>query len=243
MYSSHLHYFPATAPFFVLGAAVLAGLFILVQLGLLRYAYMRLGLDSRVAMLVLFCSLLGSYVNVPLAHLAGEQVAPGFETDMFGIPYAFPDDVDWSGTIVAANVGGAIIPMLLSIYLLARNQIWGVGVITAAIVAIVVNHFSQIVPGLGIAVPIVAPPLVTVVTALLLSRRFAAPLAYAGGSLGTLIGADLMNLPSLPGIGTPIVSIGGAGTFDGIFLTGIVAVLLASLLPVPAQPTPAGVRQ
>jgi uncharacterized membrane protein len=70
---------------------------------------------------------------------------------------------------------------------------------------------------------------VTALTALLIARRGAAAVAYAGGSLGTLIGADLLNLGAVRGLGTPIASIGGAGTFDGIFLTGIVAVLLASL--------------
>jgi uncharacterized membrane protein len=54
-------------------------------------------------------------------------------------------------------------------------------------------------------------------------------LAYISGSLGTLIGADLLNLDKLQGLGAPIASIGGAGTFDGIFLTGIVAVLMASI--------------
>jgi uncharacterized membrane protein len=63
--------------------------------------------------------------------------------------------------------------------------------------------------------------------ALLLSRRFAGPLAYVGGSLGTLIGADLLNLDKLHGLGAPVASIGEAGTFDGIF---IVAVLLAGLV-------------
>ena len=44
-----------------------------------------------------------------------------------------------------------------------------------------------------------------------------------------LIGADLLNLDKLRGLGTPVLSIGGAGTFDGIFMTGIMAVLLAGL--------------
>jgi Protein of unknown function (DUF1614) len=57
-----------------------------------------------------------------------------------------------------------------------------------------------------------------------------AGLAYAGGTLGTLLGADLVNLPKVRRLGAPVVSIGGAGTFDGVFITGIVAVLLASLL-------------
>jgi uncharacterized membrane protein len=63
----------------------------------------------------------------------------------------------------------------------------------------------------------------------LLSRINTAPLAYISGSMGTLIGADLTNLDKVQGIGAPVASIGGAGTFDGIFLTGILAVLLAGL--------------
>jgi uncharacterized membrane protein len=46
------------------------------------------------------------------------------------------------------------------------------------------------------------------------------------GTLGTLIGADLTNFGRIRGLGAPIASIGGAGTWDGVFLTGIVAVLL-----------------
>jgi uncharacterized membrane protein len=56
-----------------------------------------------------------------------------------------------------------------------------------------------------------------------------APLAYVSGSLGVLIGADLFNLEKIRGLGAPVASIGGAGTFDGVFLTGIIAVLFVSL--------------
>jgi len=65
---------------------------------------------------------------------------------------------------------------------------------------------------------------------LLLSRAYAAPLSYISGSLGTLLGADILNLWRVRDLGAPVVSIGGAGTFDGIFLTGIISVLLVSLV-------------
>jgi uncharacterized membrane protein len=87
------------------------------------------------------------------------------------------------------------------------------------------------VRGIGIAVPLYVPPLAAAATGLLLSRRYAAPLAYIAGTLGTLIGADLLNLGKIQGLGAPVASIGGAGTFDGIFLTGILSVLLTSLVP------------
>ncbi|MGO9443606.1 MAG: DUF1614 domain-containing protein, partial [Thiobacillaceae bacterium] len=69
----------------------------------------------------------------------------------------------------------------------------------------------------------------TAIVAVTLSRRRAAPLAYISGSLGTLIGADLLNLGKIQGLGAPIASIGGAGTFHGIFLTGQLAVVFASM--------------
>ncbi len=85
------------------------------------------------------------------------------------------------------------------------------------------------IPGVGVTVPIFVPPLVTAIVAMLLSREDAAPIAYVSGSLGTLIGADIMNLGDINAIGAPMASIGGAGTFDGIFVTGVLAVLLAGL--------------
>jgi uncharacterized membrane protein len=83
---------------------------------------------------------------------------------------------------------------------------------------------------------------VTAVVSVLLAYapEKAAPLAYISGSLGTLIGADLLNLDRINGLGAPVASIGGAGTFDGIFITGIIAVLLASITgpwPRPASET------
>jgi uncharacterized membrane protein len=104
------------------------------------------------------------------------------------------------------------------------------------ILLLVIHWMADPVPGLGIAVPVFMPGLVTAVVALLLSRKDAPPVAYIAGGLGTLIGADLTNLDKVRGLGAPVASIGGAGTFDGIFLTGILAVLLASLYtPRPAH--------
>jgi uncharacterized membrane protein len=126
----------------------------------------------------------------------------------------------------------------MSLYLLATHEIWGKGLLATAIVALAMHWMANPVPGLGIAVPVFMPVLVTAIVAVILSRREAAPLAYIAGSLGTLIGADLTNLDKVRGLGAPVASIGGAGTFDGIFLTGILAVLLASLYSRPPRPQP-----
>jgi uncharacterized membrane protein len=122
-----------------------------------------------------------------------------------------------------------VIPGLLSLYLMAKNGLWIRGLLATAGVAVVCNAMAEPVAGIGIAVPIFIPPIAAAIVAILLSRDQAAPLAYIGGSLGTLIGADLLNLDKLQGLGAPVASIGGAGTFDGIFVTGVLAVLLAGL--------------
>jgi uncharacterized membrane protein len=143
------------------------------------------------------------------------------------VPRIVPTIVGSPHVILAVNVGGAVIPTLLSIYLLSKNQLWGRGLIAIACVAMICHALAQPIRGVGIGLPIFVAPLVAVIIAAVISWRNAASLAYAGGSLGVLIGADLLNLDKLQGLGAPVLSIGGAGTFDGIFVTGMMAVLLA----------------
>jgi uncharacterized membrane protein len=73
------------------------------------------------------------------------------------------------------------------------------------------------------------PPLVSAGLAILLARDNPAPVAFISGTLGTLIGADLLNWPNFKKLGAHMISIGGAGVFDGIFLAGILAVLISSI--------------
>lgn len=223
------YYLPITAPFFIILVAAFALLVILIEINVLRYAFERLGVSSGTAYLLLLATLFGSYVNIPVWHFPGQVVQSGEEVVFFGMHYVVPVVEHQPGTIIAVNVGGALIPTALSLYLLAKYDLWTPGIITVVVVAILVHMLAQPVRGVGIAVPTLVPPIVTALTALVVARRHVAAVAYAGGSLGTLIGADLLNLGAVRGLGAPVASIGGAGTFDGIFLTGIVAVLLASL--------------
>ena len=227
MHPSNLHFFPLALPF-VLGLFLLIGLLIgLIEVGVLKYAYTKIGVDPRYVFLLLLLSLLGSYVNIPVAHLPGEQVVTDRVITYFGMRYIIPIVQEWPGTVIAINLGGAVIPTLLSLYLLGKHRLYRSGILGIVIITAVVHGLATPVPGIGIAVPTFIPPLVATGTAWVLQRRSAPPLAYIVGSLGTLIGADLLNLGQIQGLGAPVASIGGAGTFDGIFLTGILAVLLA----------------
>jgi uncharacterized membrane protein len=227
-----------TPGLFSILVVILAGLILLIQLRILRYAYMRLGVGPGIALLLLFGSLIGSYFNIPVTVLPGSPVRSGEIVDFFGMRYVVPVVVRWPGTVLAVNVGGAVIPTLMSAYLVVRYQLWFKAALAIIAIAFVIHTMATPVRGIGIAVPVFAPVIVTAILAFILSREYAPPLAYIGGSMGTLIGADLLNLDKISGLGAPVASIGGAGTFDGIFLTGILAVLLAGIAA-PARMRPA----
>jgi uncharacterized membrane protein len=223
-----VQYVPLALPFFLFLVGLLFFIVVLIQLQVLQYAYSKLGLSSGAALLLLLASLIGSYFNIPIAELPEREVRSGQVVDFFGMRYVVPLVTDWPRTVIAVNVGGAVIPSLLSLYLLLKNWIWGSAAIATLIVTIACYLLAQPVAGIGIALPFLAPPIIAAMAALLVARTNVAGVAYISGSLGTLIGADLLNLGRIQGLGAPVVSIGGAGTFDGIFLTGIMAVLLAS---------------
>ena len=227
--NSEVHYLPMTPGLFSILVVLVAGLILLIQLRILRYAYMRLGVGPGIALLLLFGSLIGSYFNIPVTVLPGVPVRSGEVVDFFGMRYVVPVVVRWPGTVLAVNVGGAVIPTLMSAYLVMRYQLWFKAALAVIAIAFIIHTMATPVRGIGIAVPVFAPVIVTAILAFMLSREYAPPLAYIGGSMGTLVGADLLNLDKISGLGAPVASIGGAGTFDGIFLTGILAVLLAGI--------------
>jgi len=199
---------PERSPIIILFTLALGLTVALLELGLIAYAYERIGIDSRYLISLLALSLMGSNLNLPIARFDGES-----------------DDAP--ANVLAVNVGGALIPAGLSAYLLVRGAAPLTTLIGVAVVALVVHRIARPLPGIGIAVPVIVPPIVAAAVGLLLAPAAAPACAYVAGSLGTLIGADLTNLGTLRRLGGPVASIGGAGTFDGIFVTGILAVLLA----------------
>ena len=200
----------------------------IVQLGALTIAFDKLGLTTGSAFVLLFASLFGSAINIPLFTVAAER-SPSSEAPAPFRRLLRYHPLEFSGrTIVAVNVGGCLIPLAFSVYLMMRQSLPLVQVLVAtAAIATLSRLVSRPIPGLGVGMPILVPPLAAAMVALLLNSAQSAPLAYISGTLGVIIGADLLRLNDIRRLGTPFASIGGAGTFDGIFITGIVAVLLA----------------
>jgi uncharacterized membrane protein len=202
----------------------------LIFIGVVGTAFMDVGLSPAVIVLILVGTFVGSYVNIPVLKL--RTARPIIEEDyvnFFGVVFRIPKvGYGEATTMVAINVGGAVIPSLVSFYLLWRlPSIILYAVVGIVVVALVTHAVARPVKGVGITTPFLVPPIVAAILAYALPSGAPKVIAYVSGVLGTLIGADLSNLNVIPELGAPIASIGGAGTFDGVFLSGIIAVLLA----------------
>lgn len=222
-------FYPPFLLFFIfIFVLLLFFVFALVQYGLFTVAFARLGIAPEYLFSLLFLCIVGSMVNIPIRRIALEGEAEMQEiVKFYGLRFRPPP---WSRPremVLAVNVGGAIIPSCISIYLLIHAQNPIRMLLAMIVVTLVTYRLSKPVPGMGIAVPMLIPPVVAALAALLFNSEWAPPTAYFAGTLGTLIGADLLHLDQLKQLQAPVASIGGAGTFDGIFLTGILAVLLA----------------
>jgi uncharacterized membrane protein len=218
------------APVFVLALALFAAVLLaLFLLDAVSYAYRRIGVGQGAMFSLIWLSLLGGFVNIPLVRLHGRQTTEVGEITVFGVRYRVPVVRRQPATIIAVNLGGAVIPAALSLYLLIHDRVWWQAPLAVALVAAPVHAFARPVRGLGIAVPSFVPPLLAAGAGLLVSASSPAAVAYIAGTLGTLIGADLLNLGKLRELGAAVASIGGAGTFDGVFLSGIIAVLLVGI--------------
>lgn len=211
------------APRRLLLLSLLVGLLLaLIQVNLLVIAFDKLGLSPASGMLLIVGALLGSAVNLPVARVRAQP--PPMLPDMLHLyPRGFHPT-----TLIAVNVGGCIIPVCFSGYLMLHARLpLPETVLAVAAVSLISYRFSRPVVGLGIAMPPLIGPIAAAIVAVLLDVRNGAPLAYISGTLGVLIGADLLRMPDVRRLGAPLASIGGAGTFDGIFITGVVAALLA----------------
>ncbi len=227
---------------FILLILLVVFLFAFIQIGAISVAFTKLGLSAGQVFLLLIGSLLGSAVNIPLYR----RSLPRSSDDIPGEDLL---DMDFQGVwkhykkrnllsalpvgeqIIAINFGGGVIPCFLAVYFMLQIGPSFALALAFGTVTLAVYRLARPVPGLGIGIPFLLPPLLTVlVTWLLAPRGQEAQVAYIAGSLGTLFGADILHLlndRAMNRLRAPMLSIGGAGTFDGIFLTGILAVLLA----------------
>ncbi len=220
-----MFFLPVDFIIFILFILFLPFLFILGYLHVVTFGFEKLGVSPEVTLFLLFAILIGSAVNIPLTK---KKLIYVRESRFFGL-WQVPK-IEVRG--VAINLGGAVIPILLSLYFLYLSWQQGLGIkpiLIATILMIAISKIlAKIIPGKGISLPAFLPPIFSAILAMIFAPQFPAICAFVAGTLGVLIGADILNLKKAQKYGG-FVSIGGAGVFDGIFLVGIISALLAGL--------------
>ena len=219
-----------------LSLALFAGFLVLLPFFLANFvlaALSELGLSPEGALLAGAGIFLGGAVNVPIRRIAREETLEVPVPRLFGLGRVRPALVRRRAyTVLAVNVGGCLVPVGLAVYQVTRLAGEGPGLLAAAAVSVAVNTvlcwwLARPVEGMGIALPALVPALTAALCALVLAPSHAPSVAFVAGVSGPLVGADLLHLRDIEELATGVASIGGAGTFDGIVLSGLVATLLA----------------
>ena len=216
----------------LLAVALLAVALPLLFVGIFNTALLKLHLTPGSAFVVLMAVLLGSLVNVPVRRIRRTEAVFVDYGAVFGLIGVWPRlRRVRRETVVAVNVGGCVVPTGLAIYELGfllgdGTALAGVAV-ASAINTGVCYALAQPVRGVGIVMPGLVPPLVAVASALVLAPDQAPAVAFISGVAGPLVGADLLHVRDVTRMSSALMSIGGAGTFDGILLSGVIAAYLA----------------
>lgn len=217
----------------LVGAFVLMALLPLLFAELMVASLDKLHLSGPAALFLVVAIVLGGFVNIPVRRIRRRANIVVHPLAAFGILDQWPRVQRVSQeTVVAVNLGGCLIPVGIAVYeivcLVASDvRLLGALGIGALVNILVCFRLARMVPGVGIALPSLVPALVSAILALLLAPEQAPPVAFIAGVAGPLVGADLLHLKNVEDIPSGIISVGGAGTFDGIILSGIIAAYLA----------------
>jgi len=195
-------------------------------------AFHKLGISPFVGLFIVVGIFLGGLLNLPIKRYRFKRKLDSIQPLLFGTGFRFPRRkiIDETEVVIAVNVGGCIIPVLIVFYELVRLVYHGAYI--APLVAILINigacfTMSRSVKGVGVVIPAFLPGLLAAVCGLLLYPENSPAVAFCAGVLGPVIGADLLKLREFISAGRGLISIGGAGSFDGIVISGIVALLLS----------------
>ena len=219
-------YLPVSLFLFLLLLLLLPFIWIAVAVEVIEIAVAKLGFSPGIALMIFAAVLFGSMINIPLYRVESTiTILPDFMEFWLRQFWGLPLHKVRQQTIVALNVGGGLIPVLVALYQLIRSDTLAILAVTV-IVTIVSYYSAHIVPGIGIQINALNSPLTAVLTAVLIAEPQASSVALAGGILGTLIGADLLHLKEIERMSPGVLSIGGAGVFDGIAMCGLFALLL-----------------
>ncbi|MGV9169971.1 MAG: DUF1614 domain-containing protein [Promethearchaeia archaeon] len=229
MSDSRLQHSKRSFSIFAILAIIMMGILLFQFAGVV---FVQLGIQPWLVIIIIIGSLAGSMVNIPVTVVESQsnKCTDKKYIKLWGITYRVASPDCPGETLISVNIGGAVIPVLVSAYLLILNpQTIPVALLGILMVSIFVKAIARVEPNVGIVTPGLLPPLVAGIASTVLMLLFPGMfsphvLAYVSGTLGTLIGADILNLNKIAELQTGNAAIGGAGTWDGIFLAGLLAV-------------------
>ncbi|MDQ7250511.1 DUF1614 domain-containing protein [Dongia sedimenti] len=201
--------------------------------GVMAVSLAKLHLSPGIALLLVLAVIIGGFINIPIRRIQRSVTVDTNPLSVLGLHDLWPELRRFSSeVIVAVNLGGCVIPTGLALYELANIAILKPHLLGAVGFACVANvaacyFLARPIPGLGIGLPGLVPGCIAAVAALLAAPDQAPPVAFIAGVAGPLVGADLLHLKEVEKVPSGILSIGGAGTFDGIILSGVIAAYLA----------------
>jgi len=137
--------------------------------------------------------------------------------------------------LLTINVGGAVVPVILSIYVLSRagsTKEWLRTIAAIILTAMAIYGISLLFSDFGHGRDIIDPMYIFAISggiiAYLLGRSRRG--SFIAGTLGFLFYNLFTFFRALTGSITAQIRLGGGGVFDSIVISGIIAVLLAELL-------------
>jgi uncharacterized membrane protein len=240
-------------PYFQFSGGILAALlflvglfflFVFLPMSIVAEAFSRLGLTPVQGVLMFMAIVVGRTVNIPVYTserlvMVRRSRTMSYSLDADGRHVRIEEEPanELKKQVFAVNVGGCVLPLLLSLTFLASLDgglaSGALGWIGFALVVVAGGCYAMAKPDpfTGLRVPLFMPALMTFVSVYFFVPEPVRPVAaYVAGTIGTIIGGNLVPLltPRVRNrVGAPTVSIGGAGTFGGVFVAGILAVLLA----------------
>jgi uncharacterized membrane protein len=193
----------------------------------------KLHLSPETALNLTIAIIVGGLINIPVTRFVREEPVWSHPLAVFGLDRAMPRWlIKRRETVLAVNVGGCLIPVGIAVYQLTHLVPLGQEALSAAALATAIVTFVSYmaatpVAGVGIVMPGFVAPLTAALSAIVLAPEYAPPVAFIAGVIGTLVGADFFHIGDFLKTPVGVASIGGAGTFDGIVLAGILATFLA----------------
>jgi uncharacterized membrane protein len=224
-------------PFGISLLIVILIFFIFILAGLLGLYLHVAGFTLVEVILLVVFPLLASFAALPVVGSPINGVTGGIFGTVLATAKVFDVPIIHFGRIViGVNAVGFFIPTMITLNMLLHRRIpWQQFGLLTAIIAAITYLYTLFQPGLGLVIYLFAiPPILASGIAFMLRRMKGlsnlntALLAYAGATIGVLVGADLLNLYKLAAHdwGKPtLVSVGGGSILDAVFLAGMVALL------------------